>query len=193
MVLYMERYSKSMWRETYNTTQNNFCLTRSFPCPVTGKCVDCNFRLRGELLLDSLLLYSPGRHLHFSFVQNQLCKHQACSCHCLVELLLLESLSTLAQFYMCVWTRLPSLSNASTQRLVLSQVPITTFLLTQPYFLLYHTVSNMTLRRLEHAIKVTPSPPLVFLIFISFPSAVFCIYGIHNLEWLFSHCTGHTE
>jgi hypothetical protein len=34
------------------------------------------------------------------------------------------------------------------------QVPITTFLLTQPYFLLYHTISNMTLRRLSHAIKV---------------------------------------
>uniref|UniRef100_A0A7I4APN8 Cycloeucalenol cycloisomerase n=1 Tax=Physcomitrium patens TaxID=3218 RepID=A0A7I4APN8_PHYPA len=35
----------------------------------------------------------------------------------------------------------------------INHVPITTFLLTQPYFLLYHAVSNMTLRRLEHAIK----------------------------------------
>lgn len=39
----------------------------------------------------------------------------------------------------------------------INHVPITTFLLTQPYFLLYHSISSITLRRLEHAIKDIPS------------------------------------
>ncbi|CAK9193579.1 unnamed protein product [Sphagnum jensenii] len=38
----------------------------------------------------------------------------------------------------------------------INYVPITTFLLTQPYFLLYHSISNITLRRLGHAIKHVP-------------------------------------
>lgn len=46
----------------------------------------------------------------------------------------------------------------------INHVPITTFLLTQPYFLLYHAVSSMTLRRLEHAIKDIPSRQTRWLI-----------------------------
>lgn len=61
----------------------------------------------------------------------------------------------------------------------LLQVPITTFLLTQPYFLLYHAVSNMTLRRLEHAIKVLfhPSLPVAFFILLSPAGKLYSCYG----------------
>ncbi|KAL3699907.1 hypothetical protein R1sor_017929 [Riccia sorocarpa] len=70
----------------------------------------------------------------------------------------------------------------------LNHVPLTTFLLTHSYFLFYHMISNLTIRRLRHAIRDLPSPvrfliQAVYIVGLSYVTALMEAVTIANFPY----------